>query len=235
MRIRWRAALICLALCALGIVLGLWQLGRADYKRDLETLRTGRGQDAPVRLDAPLPNASGLEWRRAVLRGQFVPEWTVYLDNRQQAGKPGVWVLTPFKLAGSSHYLLVARGWLPRNVQERGNIAPYTTPGALVQLQGVLRQQPARLMQLGQDAPLVPHGLRQNLAIDDLARASGLPFLPLMLEQGEPVDKDDVLGRDWPQPSAGIDKHHGYAFQWFALAAVALVFLGLTGWNRAGK
>lgn len=235
MRIRWRPALICLALLVLGITLGLWQLGRADYKRNLETLRKSRMQEAPLRLEGPLLDTAALEWRRAVVRGQFVPQWTVYLDNRQQAGKTGVWVLTPFKLAASSQYLLVARGWLPRNVQQRDKIAPYATPEGLVQLQGVLRQQPARLLQLGRDAPLAPHGLRQNLALDELAKASGLPLLPLLLEQTEPADKDDRLGRDWPEPAAGIEKHHGYAFQWFALAGVALVFLGLTGWHRAAK
>jgi cytochrome oxidase assembly protein ShyY1 len=239
MRIRWRPALICLALCALGVVLGLWQLGRADYKRNLEALRNSRQQDAPLRLAGPLSgpmsDGSALEWRRAVVRGEFVPGWTVYLDNRQQAGQTGVWVLTPFKLAGTSQYLLVARGWLPRNAQERGKIAAYSTPTGQIQLQGVLHRQPARLLQLGRDVALAPLVLRQNLTLDELARASGLPLLPLLLEQSAAADQEDVLGRDWPQASAGIEKHQGYAFQWFALAGVALVFLVLTGWHRAGR
>ena len=37
----------------------------------------------------------------------------------------------------------------------------------------------------------------------------------------------DGLVRDWPAPDAGIDRHRGYAFQWYALAALAA---GLTAW-----
>jgi len=26
--------------------------------------------------------------------------------------------------------------------------------------------------------------------------------------------------REWPQPVAGVEKHYGYAFQWFGLGAL---------------
>ena len=31
---------------------------------------------------------------------------------------------------------------------------------------------------------------------------------------------DDGLARDWPAPATGVETHHGYAFQWFALSAL---------------
>lgn len=37
----------------------------------------------------------------------------------------------------------------------------------------------------------------------------------------------DGLVRDWPAPSAGVDRHRGYAVQWYALAALAA---GLSAW-----
>jgi surfeit locus 1 family protein len=34
------------------------------------------------------------------------------------------------------------------------------------------------------------------------------------------------LLRDWPQAGSGIEKHHGYAFQWFGLSAlIALLYV----------
>jgi surfeit locus 1 family protein len=45
---------------------------------------------------------------------------------------------------------------------------------------------------------------------------------------GEPgAQAADGLLRDWPAPDAGLQKHYGYAFQWFALSAL---ILGLYVW-----
>jgi surfeit locus 1 family protein len=30
--------------------------------------------------------------------------------------------------------------------------------------------------------------------------------------------------RDWPAPALGVERHKGYAFQWYALAAMAVIF-----------
>lgn len=235
MRIRLLPAIICFSLALLGITLGMWQLSRADGKRAIQQIQAQRKTlPAISRLDASAQMAE-LEWRHARLRGEFIEKWTVYLDNRQQQGQPGVWVMTPFKLAGSGQVLLVARGWLARNRQDRASIAAYATPAGVLELEGVLHSRPARLLQLGRDVPLRPGVLRQNLEIAELAQQSGLPLLPMMLEQSAPAAKDDQLGRDWPQAASGIEKHQGYAFQWFALAAIAVVFLLITGFRRGTK
>ena len=34
------------------------------------------------------------------------------------------------------------------------------------------------------------------------------------------ADRDDGLVREWPDPGSGVDKHLGYAFQWYALAVL---------------
>jgi len=38
--------------------------------------------------------------------------------------------------------------------------------------------------------------------------------------------------RDWPPPSLGVEKHRAYAFQWYALALMALLFFLVTGSRR---
>ncbi len=34
------------------------------------------------------------------------------------------------------------------------------------------------------------------------------------------IGATDDLRREWPQPASGVEKHRGYAFQWYALAAL---------------
>jgi surfeit locus 1 family protein len=32
-----------------------------------------------------------------------------------------------------------------------------------------------------------------------------------------------LLQRDWPKANTGVEKHYGYAFQWFGLAALIAI------------
>jgi cytochrome oxidase assembly protein ShyY1 len=43
------------------------------------------------------------------------------------------------------------------------------------------------------------------------------------------------LVREWPAPGTGVDKHRGYAFQWYALAAMAALFFVMTGFRSGRK
>ena len=78
-------------------------------------------------------------------------------------------------------------------------------------------------MELGDGPPLAPGAAVQNLTPQALAQASGLRLLPFLVQQTLPATPADLMARDWPLPEAGIDKHRGYAFQWYALAALALL------------
>jgi surfeit locus 1 family protein len=51
-----------------------------------------------------------------------------------------------------------------------------------------------------------------------LRQETGLPVLEITVVQtGE---ASEGLLREWPQPVAGVEKHYGYAFQWFGLGAL---------------
>ena len=50
-----------------------------------------------------------------------------------------------------------------------------------------------------------------------------------VLQQDSPGLAADGLLRHWPAPAADVQKHYGYAFQWFAIAA-GIVFLYV--WHR---
>jgi surfeit locus 1 family protein len=151
-------------------------------------------------------------------------EHTVYLDNRPMQGRAGFWVVTPLVLSDHTT-VLVQRGWIPRNSQDRMQLAHIETPAGVVQLQGRLAPSPPSVLSLGgaeADASADPRtsNIRQNLNLDQLAAHVGTRFSATVL-QTDP--ESDGLLRQWPEIASGIDKNLAYAFQWFALAAVQLM------------
>ena len=66
-------------------------------------------------------------------------------------------------------------------------------------------------------------------------RSTRLPLQHFVLEQTSADGSETALVRDWPAPDLGIDKHRGYAFQWYALAAMAFLFFLFTGLRSGSK
>lgn len=208
------AALLGAALTAR---LGLWQLDRAAQKL---ALRAGVDEAArrPPLANAQLADAA--PHRPVRLRGQWLAERTVWLDNRPMDGRAGFYVVTPLRLAGRADAILVQRGWAPRDAADRSRVPPLVTPAGEVEVVGRLAVAPSRLYELGTGAS---GPIRQNLDPTAFAAESGLALLPLTVVQTEAVGADDGLLRRWPAPDFSLHKHYGYAFQWFALCALILV------------
>ncbi|TFW19746.1 SURF1 family protein [Massilia arenosa] len=225
---------VTVALVALGISLGNWQERRAAYKTALQWRVEARAAQAPLVLGgAALPTTDFAEYRRVQATGTWVPQWAVYLDNRPYKGRSGFYVLMPLKLAGSHQHVLVARGWLPVDPANRAQIASYATPTGEVTVQGRAVASAGHVLQLGAAAAVKPGAIVQNIEPAQLAPASGLALAPFVVEQtGDAAQAGDTLVRDWPSPSFGIDKHKGYAFQWYALAVMAALFFVFTGFRR---
>jgi len=207
--------------------MGQWQLRRAAQKQALMDAHSAQAALAPIEgrtLGQPGDNAAnrqGLLYRAVQLQGQWLPEHTVYLDNRQMRSRVGFFVLTPLRLQDSGAVILVQRGWVPRDFHDRSALPPVATPAGTVSLPGHLAPWPSRMYDFG----AVETGpLRQNLDLDAYRRETGLPLLELSVQQSG--GESDGLLRDWPVVASGVEKHHGYAFQWFALCAlIALLYV----------
>ncbi|WP_312548385.1 SURF1 family protein [Massilia sp.] len=248
MRLRFRFRgipfLATVVLVALGIALGNWQLRRAHEKEAIAAAMLERGRLPPVVLgsssgvheyDRVGTSAHPTEYRRVRLIGEFVAGWPVFLDNRPYQGRAGFYLAMPFKIAGSAKHVLVLRGWLPRDPREYTRLPKYETPRGRTTIDGVLVASAGHVLQLGAAVPLKPGALVQNLEVADLARASGLTLEPLLVQQTGPRADGEILVRDWPAPDTGIDKHRGYAVQWYALAAMAALFFVITGFRSGRK
>lgn len=205
----------------LGVVvtasLGRWQVGRASEKEELQMRIEARGSESVLdgAVLASHADAEALVHRRIIARGQWLTDRTVFLDNRQMDGRPGFLVLTPLRLEGFSRSVLVQRGWVPRNFEDRTRIPAIATPSGPVEVQGRIAPTPSKLYEIG-TAELGP--IRQNLDLAQFKTETGLSLLDVSIQQMGGIS--DGLLRNWAPVATGVDKHYGYAFQWFGLSAL---------------
>jgi surfeit locus 1 family protein len=212
------AALLAVALTS---YLGFWQLRRAAEK---EARQAQMAQRADMALldgaslgqsgDSPA-NRAGLIHRSVQLQGQWLADQTLFLDNRQMNARVGFYVVTPLRLKTSNAVILVQRGWAPRHFLERQRLPEVITPKGDVVVTGRIALAPSKLYELGNSG----NGpIRQNLDLSALRAETGWPLLEVtVVEMGA---ASQGLLREWPQPANGVEKHHGYAFQWFGLSAL---------------
>jgi len=237
LRVQSRFLLIsaaALLVVVLGLLLGRWQLSRAAQKealqasivaqaalpsltqRDVLALSTSAASSAnpqPQLLD-----------RTLTLEGTWLPEFTVYLDNRQMNSKQGFFVLMPLQLVLTNRVVLVQRGWVQRDFTDRTRLPVLTTPEGRVRITGRIALGPAHLLELGGTQPAAVAALsriRQNLDLSSYQSEVHLPLWDHLLLQTD-ANADGLL-RDWAMPSFGIEKHYGYAFQWFGLSALMAI------------
>lgn len=216
-----------------GIMLGNWQAGRAQQKLALQAQLAQAARLPPRALDgASLAHGAPPEYSQVRLRGRFV-DWPLALNNRPHQGQAGFYLVMPLRLADSGMHVLVARGWLPRNMADPRQLPPFQTPAGEVVIDGMVVGTLGHIMQLGTAEPLRPGAIVQNLTPAQFAQASGLATAPFFIEQAG--TQADGLLRDWPAPALGVERNQGYAFQWYALAAMAALFFIVTGIRRARK
>lgn len=214
----WVLTLAALLGIGATFALGLWQLGRAHQKEALANAIQSREEMVPLDSAGLLSgDRRALLHRPVQLRGTWVPERTVFLDNRQMEGRAGFYVLTPLRLAGSDAVVLVQRGWAPRHFESREALPRVETPPGEVLLQGRIAPPPAKLYQFG---PAGSGPIRQNLDLLPFAAETGLELLAdVTVQQTGPASQG--LRREWPETGGrGPETNYGYAFQWWALCGL---------------
>jgi len=232
------------------VSLGRWQLSRAAHKEALQARIDAQKLKAPLSQTEflALGEAAGEMHRPVRLRGLWLTAQTVYLDNRQMHGTPGFYVLTPFALEGSEQAVMVQRGWVQRNFVDRTQLGVVETPPGIVELTALIEPPPSHLFELGAKTAVAPapaasaaapapsaagasapapgiqgsSPIRQNLDLEAFRGETQLPLrTDVSLQQSGPASEG--LQRDWPAPALGLERHYGYAFQWFGLSALVVI------------
>ena len=222
------------AAIALTVSLGNWQLRRAAEKLALQAAWDRAGQAVPEAVAAAgIAGVSGRLPLRVQLRGRFLFAHEVWLDNRQMDGQAGLMLVTPLQLADGA-VVLVNRGFARRDPRDRARLPDVVRPEGEVTVEGLAVAHTSRVLQLGENAPAGSGpAVWQNLDYEAVQRASGLAVAHWVVQQTS--EAGDGLLRNWPRLDAGVDKHRGYALQWFSLAALVAAltaFFGLRALRR---
>ncbi|NMG44926.1 SURF1 family protein [Aromatoleum toluvorans] len=211
-----------IALALLTLQLGNWQTRRAAEKAELQAAYRA-AVERPAQPPGAMPPA---DWQKLELRGEWLPGRSILIDNRVHQGHAGYHVVTPMQLAGQGGVVLVNRGWIAASADRTQLPRIDNPPGAIV-VTGRVRHPDAKPFLLGGDTSSGP--VRQALDLSRYRAETHLPVADFYVQQTSPAA--DGLIRDWPEPDAGIDRHRGYALQWYALSALATALTLWYLWN----
>jgi len=217
--------LATLVLLVILVLLGMWQLRRADYKRALLAQYQQASVLPPASLNREL-YAGGFDtlgrYRHVQAQGHYDSAHQVLLDDMQEGEQVGYQVLTPLVLEPGRQILLVNRGFIARipGIET----LPVVDVGADEHsVSGVLGILPVPGIRLGKTT--VPAGWPKLMlypSYQDLAQIYGDRLLkPVLLLD---ANQTDGFIRDW-QPNIGFPpvRHDAYALQWFALAMALFI------------
>jgi surfeit locus 1 family protein len=230
---RWLPLAAVWLLVPVFLLLGLWQLQRADEKRRLQEEYDARRQGPAVRVEARVQAGEDLRFYRVEAAGRYDPDHQFLLDNRVHHGRVGYHVITPLRIGDSEVRVLVNRGWIALG-ESRDRPPAIDTPRGPVSLTGVATV-PSEKGYRPYTAPATDgkwETVWPYLDMKRYAQAVSFPVQPVVILL-DPVNPSGFT-REWSRLDAGIAVHQGYAFQWFALA-VALVGLYLLVRRRARR
>jgi surfeit locus 1 family protein len=121
----------------------------------------------------------------------------------------------------------VNRGWVA-GTGDRARLPEVQTPREAIEITGLAVTPGTRFLELSGE--VVEGRVWQNVTIERYRQAWNIPLHPVVIQQESALD--DGLVREWDPPDFGIDRHYGYAFQWFALALTIFVYYVVTHVRR---
>lgn len=200
------AAAMFVMLCALGI----WQVERLAWKRDLIARVDARIHAAPVR--APRHATKADEYRRVIVSGAFLHDKATLVQASTIRGA-GYWVMTPLRQDDGS-LILINRGFVPPDAKNSYSKLPGT-----VRITGLLRLTEPKGGFLRSNDPVLNRWYSRDVVA--IAQAKNLfPAPPVYF-----IDQDAVSGAQ-ALPIGGLtvvsfpNNHLQYAITWFVLAAM---------------
>lgn len=208
------SALLC---CGFG-ALGVWQVRRLAWKRDLIERVDARVRAPPVSSPGPEAwsrvSAAADEYRRVRVSGVFETDRETLVQAVTELG-PGFWVMTPLRMAAGPE-ILVNRGFVPSETARR------TAPASVVTVTGLVRMSEPHGGFLRANQPGVGRWYSRDVAA--IAKARGLEnAAPYFID----ADASPNAG-GWPRGGLTVvrfrNSHLAYALTWFGLAGMSVLW-----------
>ena len=222
--------LATLAAIPLLVSFGNWQANKANQKQALQDTYDARTTQSAVQIPRVLLNSEEYRYRKVAVRGHFETANQILLDNRVHDEQAGYHVITPFRIENSELYVLVNRGWVPLG-SDRSVLPEINTPKEIIEITGVAVLPPSKIYELKQ--PEVTSGWQvvwQNMDIKRYREAVSFQMQPIIIQMDEGSPAGFV--RVWQRPDDRIQTHRGYAFQWYGMAVMLLIFCIVTNLKK---
>jgi len=204
------------------ISLGFWQLDRADEKRAIEG-QIDSANSGDVKLIDSAEFLKDKEYYHVRLQGSYVGDKQFIYDNQIVDQISGYYVLTPLVLKGDSKAVLINRGFIPWNGR-RDKLADIDIGEELtevkVQISKPVKRMELEASELTGDFPV----LIQALDLDEMSTIASLDFASVVGLLSPETENGFV--RQWEPYTGSIERHIGYAIQWFLMALV-LAYIGI--------
>ena len=213
------AILVGVAVTSLGVALGSWQTRRGDEKAGLQAQLDAAEAMTPVLVNsrADFATVAVRLPRRVRMHGEFLPERAVFIDNRSLNGVAGFQLVMPLRLPDGAS-VLVNRGWIARDARDPALMPRVESSAGNVEIEGLAVARVPRLLELAPPPSLRVPGIWPNLEPDEYERTTGIAVARFVVQQTN--SSADNLQRVWVRPASGVEKHRGYALQWYGLAAL---------------
>jgi surfeit locus 1 family protein len=218
----WIPTLATIGVVTFALALGCWQINRAAQKRQLQILLERSSALEPLQIAASPMRREELRLRRVQAHGMFDPTRVIFLDSRVYRGNVGYEVVMPLRIGDGDVFVLVNRGWIKAD-PDRNRLPQVVTDPNPVMVSGIAIEPSDRVYELSDRG--YEGNVWQHLRLKRYEERFKLRLQPILLLQENSVS--DGLVRDWPRPDVGIERHQGYAFQWFSLAIATLILYGV--------
>lgn len=204
--------------------LGIWQLERAEEKRQLQLSYQQQQQSEPINVSKA--NADIDDYQPVTFQGKPLAGLQVYLANEPHKGRDGYHILSPVMLP-TEKIVWVNRGWVAALADRRllpalpelpeqwsGNGYAYFSKGDPILFEhALLEVEENQWLIQGLDYDLLSSVLKTR-------KSSALPFIIRLSKES-----DYGFTREWTLISMPPDKHVAYAVQWFGLATALFIIL----------
>mgnify|MGYP000423755458 FL=1 len=204
------------------VSLGFWQLERADDKRSIEA-SIKQANTGSVELIKKEEGLKSKEYYEVRLQGKYLSDKQFIYDNQIVDQVSGYYVLTPYALEGQSKAILINRGFIPWNGR-RDKLADIVigqeTREIKVQISKPIKRMELKPSEVGIQFPV----LIQSIDLQDMADRAKVDFSSVIGLLDASASNGFI--RKWEPYTGSIEKHIGYAVQWFLMALV-LAIIGI--------
>ncbi len=209
-----------IALFFILLSLGFWQLDRAQQKKHIEQLVYKAQQQEAIVFNNNI-NLVNKNYHLLKLTGRYNNNIQFIYDNQIHNKQAGYNVLTAFNLVNSSKTILINRGFIPWG-NDRNKLASINVKDNLMAI--IVKINIPKIRPELKDTltnPIKYPLIIQSLNLDKLAKISKLNLYSVI----GLLEKNQQHGfiRQWQPFYSSVDKHIGYAVQWFLMAIVLVI------------